>query len=73
MVNANPAKELQNVLPKCNPLYLHIEYYVYRAGGTAGKPAFVPRTLTTCYPHNRPKMVRLHLPLVAFVVHIVTK
>jgi hypothetical protein len=26
MVNADPAKELQNVLPKCNPFAIHLLY-----------------------------------------------
>ena len=29
MVNANPAKQLQNVLPKCNPFASYIIYDVY--------------------------------------------
>src|SRR5437868_4311593 len=28
-VNANSQKELQNVLPKCNPFPIHIEYILY--------------------------------------------
>ena len=31
MVYANLAKELQNVLPKCNPFAIHIEYHRYRS------------------------------------------
>ena len=33
MVNAISAKELQNVLPKCNPFHHHIEYYNYGVVG----------------------------------------
>ena len=37
MVNVKPSKELQNGLPKCNPLHRQIVYDV-RRGLSAGKP-----------------------------------
>jgi hypothetical protein len=49
MVSANPAKELPNVLPKCNPFPPHIEYYIYGAVGACQRQAraSLPRTLTS--------------------------
>ena len=40
MVNANPSKELQNVLPKCNPFPFHIEYHSYQGICIAPLPCY---------------------------------
>ena len=50
MVNANAWKELQNGLPKCNPLAFHIRYDSYRAVRSEmplANPSSRPRTLTS--------------------------
>jgi hypothetical protein len=53
MVSAERSKELQNVLPKCNPLPIRINYYIYRAVGlrrasTASCPAHLNNNINRC-------------------------
>ncbi len=57
MVSANASKELQNVLPKCNPFRLYISYDIYwsdpillpsiACGGRVGVRGFSRCTLTS--------------------------
>ena len=67
MVSANTVKELQNVLPKCNPFRPDLLYDFRRDGILA-----VYRILTSINAHNQHKNQPVHLLLVPLVVHFVT-
>ena len=78
MVNVNHLKELQNVLPKCNPFYLPLIYNINRMPcrvvDAAGKPLFTSAHLNNfSIAHNQHKNKVLRVPLLLhlpFVVHI---
>jgi len=72
-VNANPRKELQNVLPKCNPFLFHLLYTAYRPTcicspspvTTGGRGwGLGVRSLTFTNAHNHHTVIGAILPLV---------
>ncbi len=72
MVSAICSKELQNVLPKGNPLSLHIEYASRRdEAGLIRFQGFSPRILTSTDMSNEHKTGLVLVPPVPLVLHFV--